>query len=150
MLDNVTEPQSAVRPGNRRADRAGPEAAPAGHDALAAGAAGIRWLTLGELSEAETPGSAGKAPRSSPTTASARPAHRIVRRLGGFALAVELVGAWLTVIPEVTYADFLQRLGLEELETLDELADDSDPTSNCGGTITNGGCKPCSARCWPC
>jgi hypothetical protein len=54
-------------------------------------------------------------------------ARRITKRLGGFTLAVELVGAWLTVKREVTYANFLQRLGLEELETLHELGDDTDP-----------------------
>jgi tetratricopeptide (TPR) repeat protein len=45
-------------------------------------------------------------------------AIRIVKRLGGFALAIELVAAWLAAHPEVTYAGFLQRLGLEDLEAL--------------------------------
>jgi len=116
---------------------------------MAAGATGIRWLTLGELSEAESLELLEKC-REFADDSEREAACRIARRLGGFALAVELVGAWLMVKQEVTYADFLQRLGLEELETLDELADDTEPTSNCVGTITKRRLQAVLGPRWPC
>ncbi len=83
-------------------------------------------LRLGELSEAESLELLAKC-REFADDCEREAARRIANRLGGFALAIELVGAWLAVKQEVTYADFLQRLGLEERETLHELADDTDP-----------------------
>jgi len=53
-------------------------------------------------------------------------ARQIARRLGGFTLAVELVAAWLAQNPEVTCAAFLDRLGLEEFELLEDLGEDPD------------------------
>ena len=53
-------------------------------------------------------------------------AARIVKRLGGFTLAVELVAAWLAKHPEVTCAGFLERLGIEDTEALDALAEERD------------------------
>ena len=41
-----------------------------------------------------------------------------MKRLGGFALAVELVAAWLATHPETTYAQFAEGLGLEDLEAI--------------------------------
>ena len=72
---------------------------------LAAGAAGS-WLTLGELPEAGRPGAAGEAPAVCRRGERAA-GRRIVRRLGGFALAVELVAAWLTVHQAATYAELV-------------------------------------------
>ncbi len=45
-------------------------------------------------------------------------AMTIVKRLGGFALAVELVAAWLASHPETTYVQFAEGLGLEDLEVI--------------------------------
>ena len=53
-------------------------------------------------------------------------ACRVVKRLGGFTLVIELVAAWLAKHREVTCAGFLERLGIEDIEALDRLAEDQD------------------------
>jgi hypothetical protein len=55
-----------------------------------------------------------------------RAAARIVSRLGGFTLVIELVAAWLAKHAEVTCAGFLERLGLEDVEALDALGEEKD------------------------
>jgi tetratricopeptide (TPR) repeat protein len=125
VLDNVTEPQLLTAQETDALTALSPQLHLLATTRMAAGATGIRWLTLGELSEAESLELLEKC-REFADDGEREAARRIARRLGGFALAVELVGAWLTVKQEVTYAAFLQRLGLEELETLHELADDAD------------------------
>src|ERR1035438_6816505 len=45
-------------------------------------------------------------------------AQRIVKRLGGFALAVELVAAWLAEHEGSNYQALAGRIGLEDLETM--------------------------------
>ena len=84
---------------------------------------GIQWLTLGELTESESVELLEKH-RDFANADERQAAQRIARRLGGFSLAVELVAAWLAEHPEVTCETCLQRLGLENLETLDDLTDD--------------------------
>ncbi len=88
---------------------------------------GGAWLTLGELPDADAldllekhrpfERSVGGPPASSSDT-DRTAALRIVKRLGGFALAVELVAAWLASHPETNYAQFAEGLGLEDLETI--------------------------------
>ncbi|MEK6257480.1 MAG: tetratricopeptide repeat protein [Planctomycetota bacterium] len=84
---------------------------------------GIQWLTLGELTESESVELLEKH-REFANADERLAAQRIARRLGGFSLAVELVAAWLAEHPSVTCEDCLQRLGLEDLETLDDLTTD--------------------------
>ncbi len=91
-----------------------------------AGAHG-NWVTLGELPEVDAVDLLEKH-RPFADDAERDAAHRIVRRLGGFVLAVELVAAWLEVHAGVTYPAFLERLGLEDLEALDDLAADREVT----------------------
>ncbi len=95
---------------------------------------GGAWLTLGELPEADALDMLEKhrpfershlAPRDEPSThgvsrlqTERTAALQIVKRLGGFALAVELVAAWLATHPETTYAQFAEGLGLEDLEAI--------------------------------
>ena len=86
---------------------------------------GAKWLTLGELSEAEALELLEKH-RPFADEAEEVAGRRLVRWLGGFALAVELVAAWLAAHPSVSCASFLERLGLEDLEALDALAGDQD------------------------
>jgi hypothetical protein len=45
-------------------------------------------------------------------------AQRIVRRLGGFAMAVELVAAWLAAHEGSTYQSIANTIGLEDLEAM--------------------------------
>ncbi len=85
----------------------------------------IRWTTLGELPEHDALELLEKH-RSFADDAERDAGRKIVKRLGGFALAVELVAAWLAAHPGVSCAGFLERLGLEELETLDSVAEDRD------------------------
>ncbi len=102
---------------------------------------GGAWLTLGELPDADaldmlekhrpfepvgwTPssvpvGSANADGRGRPSYEAAErtAALCIVKRLGGFALAVELVAAWLATHRETTYAQFAVGLGLDDLEAI--------------------------------
>ena len=105
------------------------------------------WMTLGELPDSDalelmeryrpfdtfeerTPyaiDSPAYQPAGQEGAASERvAARRIAKRLGGFSLVVELVAAWMAAHPEVTYASFLERLGLEDLEALKDAEHDSD------------------------
>jgi len=85
----------------------------------------INWVTLGELPEADALALLEKH-RPFDDVVEREAAQKVALRLGGFALAVELVGAWLAVHREVSYAGMLERLGLEGLEILDDLGQDSE------------------------
>jgi tetratricopeptide (TPR) repeat protein len=76
-----------------------------------------QWLTLGELSEAEALELLEKH-RDFPDDAEREAGCRLVGRLGGFALAVELVAAWILVHPSTTYAQIVNGLGLDDLEDI--------------------------------
>ncbi len=78
---------------------------------------GGNWLTLGELPEADALDLLEKhRPFADETERAA--AGRIVKRLGGFALAVELVAAWLAAHPGSSYGTFADGLGLQNLENI--------------------------------
>ncbi|MEI7941253.1 MAG: toll/interleukin-1 receptor domain-containing protein, partial [Verrucomicrobiota bacterium] len=79
--------------------------------------AGGNWLILGELPPADALTLLEKH-RSFDTEADGAAAGHIVKRLGGFALAVELVAAWLAAHPGSSYPQFAARLGLEDLENM--------------------------------
>src|SRR5882724_1076834 len=81
------------------------------------------WVTLGELPE-EASLELLEKHRPFANEIEREAARKIAKRLGGFTLAVELVAAWLAKHPEVTCAAFLERLGLEDLEALETLAED--------------------------
>ena len=126
VLDNVTDPALLAAQETDSLTRLGPMLHLLATTRLPAGAAKhIAWVTLGELPEADALALLEKhrAPADETEWEAAR---RIVHRLGGFALAVELVAAWLAAHEGVTYAGMLERLGLEDLDTLDELAEDAD------------------------
>ena len=84
--------------------------------------AGGNWLTLGELPEADALELLEKH-RPFADEAERAAAGRIVKRLGGFALAVELVAAWLAAHPGSGYVAFADGLGLQDLE---DIAGDQD------------------------
>jgi tetratricopeptide (TPR) repeat protein len=78
---------------------------------------GASWLTLGELPEADAMDLLEKhRPFAGDEERAA--AQKIAKRLGGFALAVELVAAWLAAHPGSSYAGLADGLGLEDLETI--------------------------------
>ena len=85
----------------------------------------VDWLTLDALPDTDALALLEKH-RPFPDETEREAANRIVRRLGGFTLTVELVAAWLEQHPEVSCAAFLERLGLEELEALEDLGGDPD------------------------
>src|ERR1019366_6481173 len=80
----------------------------------------IHWLTLGELTFED---SLRLLEKHRPfADAEADAAAKIARRLGGFALCVEVVGAYLGQHPEESYASFLEQMGLVDLEQVDAAA----------------------------
>jgi len=82
----------------------------------------VTWLTLGELSFGESLRLLEKH-RPSADDAEREAAERIARRLGGFALCVEVVGAYLRQHPELSYVEFLETMGLADLEQVDDAAE---------------------------
>ena len=78
---------------------------------------GEHWLALGELPEADALDLLEKH-RPFADEAEREAGRRLVRRLGGFTLAVELVAAWLRVHSGGSYARLVAGLGLEDLEDL--------------------------------
>ena len=83
------------------------------------------WLTLGELSFEDSLRLLEKH-RAFSTPEERAAAETIARRLGGFALCVEVVGAFLGQHPEQSYAQFLATLGLEDLAPVDLAAERRD------------------------
>ena len=82
---------------------------------------GADWLTLGELPDEDALDLLDK---FRPIGDERDAALRLVKRLGGFTLAVELVAAWLAAHPGSTYTTLLEGFGLEDLET--DMAADQD------------------------
>ena len=82
---------------------------------------GADWLTLGELPDEDALDLLDK---FRPIGDEKDAALRLVKRLGGFTLAVELVAAWLAAHPGSTYTTLLEGFGLEDLET--DMAADQD------------------------
>ncbi len=85
----------------------------------------VHWLTLGEISQDESVRLLEKH-RAFSTPEEETAARRIARRLGGFALCVEVVGAYLGQHPEQNYAGFLETMGLSDLEPVDRVAERRD------------------------
>jgi tetratricopeptide (TPR) repeat protein len=79
--------------------------------------AGGNWLTLGELPEADALALLEKH-RAFAGDPEREAARQIVKRLGGFALAVELVAAGLAAHEGSNYVQFADGLGLDDLETM--------------------------------
>jgi tetratricopeptide (TPR) repeat protein len=80
------------------------------------------WLTLGELPEADALDLLEKH-RPFSTEAERAAGQRIVRRLGGLALAVELVAAWMLTHPDTSCAQLINGLSLDDLEQIAESDD---------------------------
>jgi tetratricopeptide (TPR) repeat protein len=121
VLDNVTDPALVSRQQTDRLTALGPKLHLLATTRLLPPSGG-NWLTLGELPEADALELLEK--HRLPADEAERAAgRRIVRRLGGFALAVELVAAWLLTHPDTTYARLADVLGLEDLE---QIADGGD------------------------
>jgi len=80
---------------------------------------GANWLTLGELPDHDAMDLLEKH-RPFADLAEREAARRIVRKLGGFAMAVELVAAWLAAHEGSTYRSIANTIGLEDLETIAE------------------------------
>ena len=81
----------------------------------------IHWLTLGELTFED---SLRLLEKHRPFAEAERDAaEKIARRLGGFALCVEVVGAYLGQHPEESYRSFLDKMGLTDLEQIDIAAE---------------------------
>jgi hypothetical protein len=77
------------------------------------------WLTLGALPDADALDLLEKYRPFGSDPAERAAAVRIVERLGGFTLAVELVAAWLAAQGDATsYASFATDPGLEDLEDI--------------------------------
>jgi hypothetical protein len=80
------------------------------------------WLTLGELAGDEALALLERY-RPFDNDGERGAAARIVEKLGGFALAIELVAAGLAAHPGATYADLADGIGLDDLATLAEDGD---------------------------
>ncbi len=129
LLDNVTDPGWLSAPHSDDLTGFGPtlhllattrEGPPAGSPPP-----GTFWLPLGLLPAPDALDLLEKH-RPFASEPERQAAQRIVQRLGGYSITIELVAAWLAAHPEVSCAGFLQRLGLEEFETLDALSEDQD------------------------
>jgi len=118
VLDNVTDPALLEREQTDTLTVLGPMLHLLATTRLAPPAAGkSNWLTLGELPDADALDLLEKhRPFTDDTEREA--ASRVVKRLGGFTLAVELVAAWLAAHPSTTYTRLINRLGLEDLEEI--------------------------------
>lgn len=88
----------------------------------------VHWMTLGELNLGDSVALLEKH-RPFADTAERIAAEAIGKRLGGFALCVEVVGAYLGQNPEETYAAFLERMGLSDLEQVDVTAESRNVTT---------------------
>jgi len=82
-------------------------------------AADPRWLTLGELPEADALDLLEKH-RPFADEAEREAARSVVRKLGGFAIAIELVAAWLAGHPDTTCAQLADGWGLDDLDVIAE------------------------------
>lgn len=119
LLDNVSDPVLLTAQQTDCLTALGPKLHLLATTRLAppAGAKG-NWLTLGELPDADALDLLEKH-RPFVSDAERDAGRRIVKRLGGFALAVELVAAWLAVHEKSSsYAKLADGLGLEDLEEI--------------------------------
>lgn len=130
VLDNVTDP-ALLSPEQTDVLRTlGPELHLLATTRLGAPQGGgsfddVHWLTLGELSFEDSLRLLEKH-RAFATPEEQEAAGAIARRLGGFALCVEVVGAFLGQHPEQSYAQFLETMGLEDLAPVDLAAERRD------------------------
>ncbi|HUT33577.1 MAG TPA: toll/interleukin-1 receptor domain-containing protein [Planctomycetota bacterium] len=123
VLDNVTEPAILTRPETAHLTCLGPGLHLLGTTRLPAPPAEERgWLVLGELRDPEALELMEKY-RPFANESEREAARSIVRRLGGFTLAVELVAAYLYAHPDTTCAAMADGLGLKDL---DGIAEDGD------------------------
>ena len=130
VLDNVTD-AALLSPEQTDSVRAlGPELHLLATTRLGAPEGGgtfddVHWLTLGELSFEDSLRLLEKH-RAFSTPEERAAAESIARRLGGFALCVEVVGAYLGQHPEQSYAQFLATMGLDDLAPVDLAAERRD------------------------
>jgi tetratricopeptide (TPR) repeat protein len=119
ILDNVTDTKLLAAQQTDCLTTLGPRLHLLATTRLAApGGQGERWLTLGELPEADALALLEKH-RPFADAAEREAAETIVRKLGGFTLAVELVAAWLAVHQESSsYARVAENVGLTELSAM--------------------------------
>jgi tetratricopeptide (TPR) repeat protein len=121
VLDNVTDLQVVGHEQTDALTVLGPQLHLLATTRLATGAQG-NWLTLGEMKADDALALLEKyRPFADDTERAA--AETIVRKLGGFALAIELVAAGLAVKTSATYASIAAELCLDDL---DMLAEDTD------------------------
>ena len=116
VLDNVTAADLMTQQGTDPLTKLGPKLHLLMTTRLAAPPGG-NWLTLGELPEADALALLEKH-RAFADAAEREAGQRIVRRLGGFAMAVELVAAWLAVHQGSNYQTLSETIGLEDLEAI--------------------------------
>ncbi len=125
VLDNVSKPE-LLHPGEiSRVTKLGPEVHLLATTRLPSlpRADGIKTLMLRELKPEDALALLEKYRPFDNQDDERQAAVEIVRRLGGFALAIELVAGRLLVRKSVTYRGILQNLGLE---SLDKYAEDRD------------------------
>ena len=116
VLDNVTDPASIIPEETDALTRLGPNI----HLLVTTRLEGPddgSWLTLGELPADDALVLLEKH-RPFGSLAERKSAEIIVRRLGGLALAVELVAAFLAAHPGASYENTAAVLGLEQLESM--------------------------------
>jgi len=118
VLDNVTDPKLLAPEQTDLLTRLGPKLHLLATTRLLP-PSGRRWLTLGELPEADALELLEKH-RPFADQAEREAGRQIVRRLGGFALAVELVAAGLAAHPSASYVQVAAGLGLDDLDLLAE------------------------------
>ena len=121
LLDNVTNPALMAAQETDELTKLGPKLHLLMTTRLGP-PAGANWLTLGELPEADAMELLEKH-RAFADEAEREAGRRMVKRLGGFALSVELVAAWLAAHPGSGYQSMAEGLGLADLE---EIAADQD------------------------
>jgi len=80
------------------------------------------WLTLGELNPDEALKLLERF-RPFANDLELESAKAIVKKLGGFTLAIELIAAALSTYPTATYSGFAENIGLDDLDTLSQDAD---------------------------
>ena len=118
VLDNVSDPDLLRPQETSRITKLGPNLHLLATTRLPQ-AIGIKTLMLGEMKPGDAVALLEKfRPFADDTERAA--AVEIVRRLGGFALAIELVASRLLVKKSLTYVGVLQGLGLESLDTYAE------------------------------
>ncbi len=116
VLDNVTDPALLLHHQTKDLTALGPKLHLLATTRLVPPADGKgNWLSLGQLPDDDALDLLEKY-RSFASDAERAAARRIVKRLGGFTLAVELVAAHLAAHPGVTCAQMAATIGLEDLE----------------------------------